>query len=378
MGLSIAIVAVVAALLVAYANGANDNFKGVATLLGSGTTDYRRALVWATVATFAGSMTAVALAGQLFKSFSGSGLVSADVVAEPTYVAAVALGAGLTILLATRLGMPVSTTHGLVGALVGAGMAAGSSIDLGRLAEKFCLPLLVSPVLALTLTVVLHRVFRRTRLRLGIHEESCVCVGREVVQVMPIAAHATAIQVAEEMSASLGSRVTCQRRYQGAVLGVGAAQLLDALHYLSAGAVSFARGLNDTAKIAALLPVAAWAGGWSAFALVGGVIAIGGLLSARRVAETMSRKITPMNHGQGFTANLVTSLVVIGASRWGLPVSTTHVSCGSLFGLGAVTGAARWATIGRILLAWVVTLPLAAALGATAYWLLHGPIFFWT
>ena len=67
---------------------------------------------------------------------------------------------------------------------------------------------------------------------------------------------------------------------------------------------------------------------------------MGGLLAARRVAETLSRKITPMNHSQGLTANLVTSLVVIGASRFGLPVSTTHVSCGSLFGLGAITGAA--------------------------------------
>ena len=75
MGLSIAVVAVIAALLVAYANGANDNFKGVATLFGSGTTDYRRALIWATVATFAGSMTPVAIPNfsmPLWKCFSFS------------------------------------------------------------------------------------------------------------------------------------------------------------------------------------------------------------------------------------------------------------------------------------------------------------------
>jgi PiT family inorganic phosphate transporter len=100
-------------------------------------------------------------------------------------------------------------------------------------------------------------------------------------------------------------------------------------------------------------------------------MAIGGIVSARRVAETMSTKITAMNHGQGFTANVITGLVVIGASRMGLPVSTTHVSCGSLFGIGAITGRARLKTIGTILLAWTTTLPLAAALAASSYRILN-------
>ena len=108
-------------------------------------------------------------------------------------------------------------------------------------------------------------------------------------------------------------------------------------------------------------------GKFGSTALVGVAIGIGGLVSARRVAETMAQKITPMNHGQGFTANFLTSLIVIGASRFGLPVSTTHVSCGSLFGIGTVTGQGRWAVIGRILAAWVTTLPLGAVLGAISY-----------
>jgi PiT family inorganic phosphate transporter len=78
----------------------------------------------------------------------------------------------------------------------------------------------------------------------------------------------------------------------------------------------------------------------------------------------MSDRIVKMNHGQGFTANLVTAFLVIVASRFGVPVSTTHVSCGSLFGLGAVTGTARWRMILGITLAWVVTLPVAASLAA--------------
>ena len=84
----------------------------------------------------------------------------------------------------------------------------------------------------------------------------------------------------------------------------------------------------------------------------------------------MSHRITTMNAGQGFTANLVTAITVIVASRLSLPVSTTHVSCGSLFGLGSVTGKAEWSGIGKIVLSWVVTLPTAAILAATAFHLL--------
>ena len=157
----------------------------------------------------------------------------------------------------------------------------------------------------------------------------------------------------------------------GRVLGIEAGVILDRLHYLSAGIVSFARGLNDTPKIAALLLVAPFLTSVFGVALVGVSIALGGLFSARRVAETMSRKITPMNHGQGFTGNLMTGLIVIGASNFGLPVSTTHVSCGTLFGIGAVTRQAQWGTIGKILAAWVTTLPLAAALGASAFWVIR-------
>ena len=96
-------------------------------------------------------------------------------------------------------------------------------------------------------------------------------------------------------------------------------------------------------------------------------MAVGGLLSARRVAETMSRKITRLNPGQGFTANLVTAFMVTVASRLGLPVSTTHVSVGALFGIGLVNGTARRKTVLSILVAWVTTLPTGAIAGAASY-----------
>ena len=99
-------------------------------------------------------------------------------------------------------------------------------------------------------------------------------------------------------------------------------------------------------------------------------VALGGLLNARRVAETMSNKITDLNHGQGFSANLVTGFLVIFASNLGVPVSTTHVSVGSIFGIGLVTGKRNTKVIGSILLSWVITLPVAMAFSALAYLLL--------
>src|SRR4051812_27900890 len=152
-----------AVVCLAYANGANDNFKGVATLLGSGTTNYRRALAWATITTLLGSLTAVLLAEKLLKSFSGRGLVDNELAAQPEFVAAVGLAAGFTVLIATLVGMPISTTHSLVGALVGAGVAAGSVVNYGKLGTDFFLPLLISPLLAVAVTSVVYVILHAGR-----------------------------------------------------------------------------------------------------------------------------------------------------------------------------------------------------------------------
>ena len=115
------------------------------------------------------------------------------------------------------------------------------------------------------------------------------------------------------------------------------------------------------------MPIAGESGGvWMPILLTAVAMALGGLISARRVAETMSQKITPMTPATGLTANAVTAAVVLAASPLGLPVSTTHVSCGALFGLASASGQARLGTIGTILAAWVTTLPLGTACGAVA------------
>ena len=181
-------------------------------------------------------------------------------------------------------------------------------------------------------------------------------------------------------------------------MGIHFQKILDISHYISAGIVSFARGLNDTPKIVGLLIVIntldiKW--GMSAVAIA---MAIGGLLNAKKVGKIISKKITPMNSGQGFTANLVTGLLVTTASIHGLPVSTTHVSVGSIFGIGTLTKKAvriweiryHYRNAGKIdfkvdktgivhadlkvvrniLMSWLLTLPIAAVFSALIYWLL--------
>ena len=263
----VTVLAAVFGLFLAYANGANDNFKGVATLFGSATADYRRALLWATVTTFAGSLAAVTLAGSLVIAFTGKGLVPDALVGAPAFTLGVAAAAGITVMLATRFGLPISTTHALTGALVGAGFAAVmTDINLGQLWIGFFRPLMISPVLAIAAAALLYPLLHRTRKAIGVERETCLCVGETVVATVPGAA-------------------------------------------------------------------------------------------------------TP---GQGLTANMTTTSIVLAASWFGLPVSTTHVSCGALFGIGAVTGHAKWKTIATIVAAWVTTLPLAAGLGWAAYMILEG------
>ncbi len=357
----------------AYANGANDNFKGVASLFGSGTCGYRSALSWATVTTLGGSIAAMFFAQALLKTFSGRGLVPDDLTTSAPFILAVALGAGATVILATLLGSPISTTHALTGALLGAGVVAvGNQVNLAVLGKTFVMPLLFSPLLAMAVGAVVYLFFHFVRLRFGLTKETCVCVGLEQeVLPLPRPNGLFAAQVLPRPSATVDSPAACAQRYAGTILGVNAGRLLDALHFLSAGAVSFARGLNDTPKIAALLLVAGTLHlTWGVLA-VAMTIAVGGLLNASRVAETMSHKITGMNPGQGFAANLSTALLVTTASLHGLPVSTTHVSVGSLLGMGIATRQANWKPVLGVLASWVITLPCGAILAGATYWLAH-------
>jgi PiT family inorganic phosphate transporter len=370
----ILIILFMAALFLAYSNGANDNFKGVATLFGSGTTDYNRAIRWATFTTFLGSVAAIFLAATLVKNFSGKGLVPDELIQTPEFAISIALGAALTVFLATKIGMPISTTHGLVGALFGSGvMAVGSTFNFSRLGGTFLIPLLVSPLMAAVFSLIVYLIFNKLRLASGVTKESCVCVGEQLIPVEEfVNSDGIILQRANiKGTIKVANESDCIDVYQGHFLEINSQKLLDNAHYLSAGVVSFARGLNDTPKIVGLLLVINVLDIRFGMIAIAVAMAVGGLLNARKVGETVSKKITPMNHGQGFTANLITGILVTTASIHGLPVSTTHVSVGSIFRIGTATKKADTGMISKILLSWVLTLPVAAVISAVVYWLMQ-------
>ena len=365
-----------ATCFLAYSNGANDNFKGVASLFGSRTCGYRTAISWATITTFAGSIMSIFLAQALLKRFSGKGIVPDQLAGSEYFLLAVAVGAGLTVILATFIGFPISTTHALTGAIIGCGfVAVGPAINFSSLGKGFVLPLLLSPILAIVIAGALYVLFRALRIATGVSKEWCVCVGSEervVAMLQPSSVFALR-NVGSTITLTVDEEENCRERYAGSFFGVGAQQVMDAAHFLSAGTVSFARGLNDTPKIVALLLL--WKAldperfrGWG-FAAIAMAMAIGGLLNAERVAETMSKKITALNHGQGFSANITTAILVVLASLYGLPVSTTHVSVGSLFGIGLTTGKANPRVMSAIVFSWLITLPCAAVAAGATYWL---------
>lgn len=232
--MTVLVILFVEVALVAFANGANDNFKGVATLYGSGATTYPRALAWATVTTLLGSITAFSFAESLLIRFSGKGLVSEATAADPRYAGAVALAAGGTVLLATRFGFPISTTHALVGAMIGAAQFNAAEVTGSTLGTAFVLPLLVCPAVAACASVVAYPVLTTIRRRFDITKLSCICIGTELVPTAAAPGEAACLIATPAVTVTSGDTRTCVERYDGHVLGLKAGTLLDFLHFLTA------------------------------------------------------------------------------------------------------------------------------------------------
>lgn len=314
------------ALALAYSNGANDVSKSIATLVGAGSTSYRAGITWGTIWTGVGAVASTFLATEMLKTFSA--WVKPGVTVDVLFPISVAIGAMLWVFLAERLALPVSTTHALVGAICGvAAFAYGvDSVAWVKLTSKIVVPLALSPVLGLVISFgimpIVKRVFSRH-------------------PVTPMVANA----------------------------------VVNRLHWLSSGLIAFSRALNDTPKLVALpilfytLAPAAAVPSPVLFLLLGLAMCAGSLINGQRVTRTMAEKVTKLRDEEGLAANLTTSALVAAAARFGLPVSTTHVSNGAIIGVGLSQGAQAisWKTVRDFLLAWVVTVPTSAALGVAAY-----------
>lgn len=205
-------------LFLAYANGANDNFKGVATLFGSGTTDYKKALWWASLTTFLGSLSAIFIATKFISAFSGKRLVPVEVANTPDFLISVALGAAITVFIATLSGIPISTTHSLTGALVGAGLAsAGTKINFATMANNFFMSLLVSPALSALLTLIVLPCLRFVWIKSGVKRQMCLCIGQKV-EPLCLQPDGAILLKSTGIALTVDQLQNCQQYYQGKIL----------------------------------------------------------------------------------------------------------------------------------------------------------------
>jgi PiT family inorganic phosphate transporter len=349
-------------LLLAAANGSNDDPKGVATLGGAGVTGYGNAVAWGVITTLAGSVVSVHVAAGLTKLFS-TGIVTAR--PTPAFALSVLVGATAWVALATVTRLPVSTTHALIGGLVGAGLVLGpATIAWASLATQVVVPLVLSVVVAYAASGALGLLPGRV--------PDCVCV--EVAHpiagtVSGGAATATAGPVAVIRT---GTVEDCQAHSPP---GRGLAVTVNRLHWLTAGAASFARGLNDTPKIVAVAAFALVPTGITTAHLavaVAGAMAGGGIIGGLRVARRLGDDVAAMDHLGGAKANLASAaLVGLGATR-GLPMSLTHVSTGAIAGTaGTRLSRLNRRTLQDFALAWTATPVVAGAVAASAFLLVR-------
>ena len=353
------IVVIFLVLALAWANGANDISKGVATLVGNGTTSARRAIWWGTLWTLMGGVAATIWGAALIKTFS-SGYLSPGFEVDMVFIAGTMLGAAFWVIIATRMALPVSTTHALLGGVVGAVLVAAGpeGLKIDAVTNKALLPLLISPLIAIGLCAILLLLMRYAAKKVPQWSPDC-CEQQEWQKDPFVCATDEAGQQREP------TRVE---------------RMWVRLHWLSSGVTSFARGLNDVPKIAAFLILAlslspgvaetVLFNGAGPILLVALVMGVGCLWGGFRVLELLSRRVTPLDASSGLVANVGTSMLVLIASPLGLPVSTTHVSTGALMGI-------RWSdkvkpsqadALKLVLYGWVVTLPIAAGLAAMSVW----------
>ena len=370
--MEISLLAFALVFALAFANGSNDVSKAIATLVGSGVTDYRSAIAWGTAWTMVGAALAAFVASAMIKTFS-HGLVQSGTIIGANVTLAVLTGAMAWVLFASHTGLPVSTTHTLTGAIVGAGLVAFAEEGLiwPAIGKKIVLPLLVSPFLALTVSLLIHPAVRALARN---WEGTCLCVmaaSRALVAIDPRGETRTLFQASHFGQPVIAVPSQCDRSgLKGLVVG------LDTIHWISSGLASFARGTNDAPKIVAMLllgsATAAWPSPSSQLAAFGGVavaMGLGSYFGGLRVTEVLAEKVTRMDHAEGLSANLTTSSLVLLSGSLGLPVSTTHVSSSAIIGIGLLKGLnnVRWTTVRDMALAWLVTLPASALLACIAY-----------
>jgi inorganic phosphate transporter, PiT family len=313
------------AVLFDYINGFHDTANAIATSVSTRALRPGWAILMSAAANFAGALTGTQVARTV-----GSGLIDQQFEGQVVITAAL-IGAIVWNLITWRLGIPSSSSHALIGGLLGASAAAFGfgAWNVGGVLAKVILPLVTSPiaglVIGLLLMVAIFNIFRR----------------------------------ANPHTMNDGFR---------------------RLQVLSAAFMAFSHGSNDAQKTMGIMTLALLSAGvinefsvplW-VIILAASAISFGTAAGGWRIIKTMGSRVVKLDPVHGFAAETTAATIILGASQLGMPVSTTHVISSAIMGTGASDRfkSVRWGIARNIGIAWVLTLPAAGISAALAYWVL--------
>jgi inorganic phosphate transporter, PiT family len=327
---SLLVCVIITAIIFDYINGFHDAANAIATVVSTGVLPIRTAVLIAGILNFFGAITGTAVAKTIASGFADPSLVTQSVVL------AALIGACIWNLITWWYGIPSSSSHALIGGLAGAVVAkAGvSAFKWHALYQKVLIPLVASPLIGFTVAFIL------------------------MISLLWIVRNRTPTVVHK-----------ASRRLQ----------------LVSACTMAFAHGSNDAQKSMGIITLALLAfvhaghgEGVPAWVLpqqgdhvplwvilaCASAIAVGTMAGGKRIIKTMGSKIIRITPIQGFAAETAGAITILGASQFGVPVSTTHVINACIMGVGASkrVSAVRWGVAGNILTAWVLTLPLSAGI----------------
>jgi len=319
---------IVVALAFDFLNGLHDAANSIATVVATRLLKPVHAVAFAALCNFAAYFLTIAFPSlHKVAETIGQGLIEKDLI-TPAVVFGALIGAMFWNVVTWLKGIPSSSSHALVGGLIGSGVAhAGLSGVKWAGLNKTLIAIVLSPTLGMVL--------------------------------------AMAIMLA---SSWMFRRATAS----------GAERTFRALHLVSSGAYSLSHGLNDAQKTMGIITVLLYSTGylhgkfevphWVAISCYV-AIALGTLTGGWKIIETMGSRITKLSQHQGFSASLGGSIILFAASWLGIPVSTTHTITGAVIGAGTArrASAVRWGVAGNVVTAWVITIPASAVVGALFY-----------
>ena len=319
---------VLEALVFDFTNGAHDSANAIATVVSTKVLSPRTAVVMAAVLNLGG-----ALLGDEVAATLGKGVVNPEVVAgSQVLVLAALVGAIGWNLITWYAGIPSSSSHALIGGLIGAAVAhAGfNSLNGPSIGEKILLPLVLSPLAGFLAGFLMMNLITLLFWHVNRHKAN---------------------------------------------------GLFHRLQVLSAAFMATSHGLNDAQKTMGIITLALFLFGeidaihvplWVKICCAT-AMACGTAVGGWKIVKTMGHKIFKLEPVHGFAAETSASLVIAGASMFGAPVSTTHTITASIFGVGSTKrlSAVHWGVAGNLLIAWALTIPAAALLGGASFFLFH-------